>query len=661
LTSGHPTTTRDDPQKTTTWWALRWKRDVPVFAGFALVSFGLFGSAVLPHPGRVILGGGPDNAIFVWSFAWWPHALLSGTNPFVTHLLYAPSGANLTWMTSVPGLALVFAPVTLVFGPVVSFNFAALLLPALAAFACYRLCFALTRSLWASLIGGYLYGFSSFILAQQILAHVFLTADFVLPLIALAIVHFIREDWSRRRFAAWLGLLLAIQLLISTEVALTLTLMLVISLGLALLLVVDARPRVRALVPAVAAGYGLGAVFAMPFVVFVLLGWPSHGFVRDPAGTDPLNLLVPTNVNALAGTALPSVQGNFNPHESAIFVGLPVLIIAGLFTWRTWRSGWTRFLIAGFLAALVLALGPKLTVAGAVVGPLPWRLLENVRGFEDIHTPRFGVYAGLVAAVIVALWTARTRGWFTRRPLVLPILAVVTLLPAVWRPLPVVRPDRPAFFAARLYKRCFPAHETLLIFPFAGDDLDVLQAETGFSFAVAGGYLTPTPAGVRSIVSFNNDPTVGLLEYWSDRGVPSIDALRAFAARHGVDRVVSIAGDGYPTSSQLRAFGPVEEIGGVEVAPACGRPSLAGRPLPAGARRMLAQQRRGQTTRYCLDGYTYDLPAGLEPGGTIAGATRAVFVAGHGLACSAPPGYTHHGYAPPTATVPSDTYLYYTR
>jgi hypothetical protein len=660
LVSGYPTTTRDDRQEIVNRADLRWKRDLLVFAGFVVISFGLFGSAVLPHPGRVMLGGGPDNAIYVWSFAWWPHAILSGTNPFVTHLLYAPSGVNLTWVTSIPGLALIFAPVTVLFGPIVSFNFAALLLPAIAAFAAYWLCFVLTRSLWASLIGGYLYGFSSFILAQQILAHVNLTADFVLPLIGLAFVRFFHGDWSRRAFVVRLGLLLAIQLLITTEVALTLTLMLVISLGLGALFVRDARPKLRAMVPSVAAAYGVGALFAAPFLVYVLVGWPSDGFVRDPAGTDLLNLLFPTNVNALIGTAFPSIQGNFNPHESSIFVGLPILIIAALFAWKTWRSGWTWFLIVGFLAAVVLALGPELTVAGDAVGPLPWRLLENLRGFEDIHTPRFGAYAGLASAVIVALWTSRTRGWFVRRPIVLPILAVATLFPAAWQPLPVVHPDRPAFFASGLYKTCFPAHQTLLVFPFGGESVNVLQADAGFSFAAAEGYLTPTEPNVRSVVSFNDDPTVALLGYWSDRGLPSIDALLAFAARHRVDRVVSVVGDGYPTRSQLSAFGPVEQIGGVEIAPACGQPSLTTRPLPAGARRMLAQQRRGQTTRYCLDGYTYDLPAGLQPGGTIAGATRAVFVARHGLACTAPPGYTHHGYAPPSAHVPRDTYLYYT-
>ena len=217
-------------------------------------------------------------------------------------------------MTSVPALSLVFAPVTLLFGPVAAFNFAALLLPALAAFASYRLCFVLTGSLWASLVGGYLYGFSSFILAQQILAHVFLTADFVLPLVALAIVRFVRGDWSRRAFALRFGGLLAIQLAISTEVALTLTTMLAASVVLALLLVREARPRLRALVPSLAAGCGFGALFAAPFVVaFVLLGFPRSRLRPRPVGHRPPEPARPDQRERTRGDDVPVDPGPLQP------------------------------------------------------------------------------------------------------------------------------------------------------------------------------------------------------------------------------------------------------------------------------------------------------------------------------------------------------------
>ena len=48
----------------------------------------------------------------VWSFAWWAHSISSWTNPLFTHALYAPVGLNVVWTLTVPGLALVFSPIT---------------------------------------------------------------------------------------------------------------------------------------------------------------------------------------------------------------------------------------------------------------------------------------------------------------------------------------------------------------------------------------------------------------------------------------------------------------------------------------------------------------------------------------------------------------------
>ena len=223
------------------------RRDVLVLLGFAAISFGYFGWRVLPHPGRELIGTGADPLIFVWSFAWWPHAILHGTNPFVTHALYAPAGANLAWTTSVPALALAFTPFTLLVGPVASYNLAAILLPALAAWTAYRLCLCLTGSPWASLFGGYLFGFSSLILAQQLQGHLDLTGVFLLPLLPLALVRFVRGELSERRLAVRFGVLLALQFGISTEITLTFTLALALGLLLATILVRERRSRLRAL------------------------------------------------------------------------------------------------------------------------------------------------------------------------------------------------------------------------------------------------------------------------------------------------------------------------------------------------------------------------------------------------------------------------------
>ncbi len=197
----------------------------------------------------------------------------------------------------------------------------------------------------------------------------------------------------------------------------------------------------------------------------------------DPSGTDlrPTLLVLGRMLNALAGTAFPSIQRNFNPHESAIFVGLPVLIIAALFTWRTWRSGWTRFLDRWIPGALLLALGPKLTVAGRFGSARcrgdSWRTQDEASRTVSI-LPRFG---GLRRARVgrdrCALDGSHSGDGSLADPLSSRSWRLsATLFPAAWRSLPVVHPDRPALLrnGEPVQIMRFPAHETLAIFPFEG-------------------------------------------------------------------------------------------------------------------------------------------------------------------------------------------------
>src|SRR5258707_13951371 len=103
-------------------WARRDSTSGAAFAAYLALSVLYFGVRVLAHPGRNYVGGySTDPQSFIWSFAWWPHAILHGENPFYTHAVWAPAGFNLTWTASVPGLAIPFAPLTLVAGPIVSY------------------------------------------------------------------------------------------------------------------------------------------------------------------------------------------------------------------------------------------------------------------------------------------------------------------------------------------------------------------------------------------------------------------------------------------------------------------------------------------------------------------------------------------------------------
>jgi hypothetical protein len=644
----------------------RAKTDLIVLFGYVVVSCVYFGWDLLPHPGRAVVGSGSDIAIYVWSFAWWAHAIGSWTNPLFTHALYAPTGLNVVWTLTVPGLALVFSPITLLFGPVVSYNLAALLVPAVSAWTAFVLCRYLTRSIWASVIGGYLFGFSTAMLRQQLFGHLPVTAVFLLPLVALVVVRYVRAELDARGLAWRLGVLLALQLWLSTEFALTATLMLAVGLMFAFWLVpADRRRLVSSLRPIVAA-YGLGAIFAAPIVVYALSGFVPQSFIDlQSTGSDLLNFVVPTPALGVGGSSFPSIAAHFVASGASAYLGLPTLLIAGLFVVRAWRTPRARFLLAALVTPALIALGTVLRVDGHRVMPLPWSLATHLPVINNALPFRFTAYVSLAAAVIVAVWIATTKGRIFTRPYVLPLLAVVALVPAVWRSeypsFHASQPERLSFFTEGLYKTCIPRNETLAIFPFGPGGVSLLsQAETGFWFRLAeDGLQAPNQA----LNSFDAERIVYELNYMADRGRPTMDRLLAFAATHHVDRVISVVGDGYPTPAQMRSFGSTQLLGGVIVSPACGQPPLTQRDLASYVKADPDEVIGSAPNVGVCQGLTYsELPEGLYPVGLLAGARRAIYVAGQGVTCaSPPPGYTRHGFATPDMSVPADTYPLYSK
>lgn len=569
-----------------------------VLLGYTLVSIVYFGWPLRSHPGRPLVGtsGSADPQKFVWWFEWWPHAILNGTNPFYSHAIFAPTGINLTWTTSVPALAVAFSPVTLVFGPTVSYNLAALLLPAISAWAAFLLFEYLTHSLWGSVVAGYVYGFSSYALAHQLAGHLNLTAAFVIPLVALVVLRYLRGDLDPRGLAVRLGVLVALQAYISTEVAVTLTLMLVIALILAFVLVPDVRESLSSSLPPVVAAYGLAGVLAGPLVYYGLsAGTPPA--LTDPSAynADLLNLVVPTSTVGFSGHAFAHLAAHFpgGINEQDSYLGLPVLLILLLAAWRRWSSPGVRFLLAAFAAATIVSLGTAVHADGHRLLWLPWSWLTDTAVLNNVIPSRIALYATLAAAALVAVWIGGATGWVFRRPYVLPVLAVAALVPPFWTSDFVQHPARLAFFSHGLYKDCVPRGETLLIFPFGNTSWSMLwQAESKFWFDMTEGDL-----GTHYPDEYLADPTLNTLTHdvGATTSLPMSD-LVALARRRRVDRVVSAATLGsiipgttiplagpFPNEAQMQAFGQTQPAGDVFVSPACLSSSLQGQAVGRGA------------------------------------------------------------------------------
>ncbi|HEY2304699.1 MAG TPA: hypothetical protein VGI05_02340 [Streptosporangiaceae bacterium] len=368
--------------------------------------------------------GDPEQE--TWFLAWTSHALTHGLNPFFTQYLNAPRGANLAIDTAMPLLGVLGMPITLLAGPVATFN---LLLKLGLAASGASMFWVLRRytSWWpAAFGGGLLFAFSPY-LAGQAVRHVFLI---FVPLVPLFIP--LLDDWlvSRRRSPVRSGLLLglvaALQYLISPEILLTSTIMAVVGLAWLALRYPRAVPeRAGALARGLAAALPVFLVIA-GYAIWLLIAGPNRpaGPVHILSGlaryhADLLSPLFPTGRQLLAPGVLKAVGERLpagGTIENGFYLGFPLLVLLCYFVIRYRRVPLVAVAAVIGLVAFILGLGAKLTVAGKASGiPLPFAVFTRLPILQNLEPARLSLYVQLAAAVIVAVGLDRTWAYGWRR------------------------------------------------------------------------------------------------------------------------------------------------------------------------------------------------------------------------------------------------------
>jgi hypothetical protein len=325
--------------------------------------------------------------------------------------------------------------------------------------------------------------------------------------------------------------------------------------------------------------YAAAALITSPFLAYALLHL-QHGALH-PVGEYPadlLNFVIPTHLTALGWGWTRSIAGNFrgNTSEQGAYLGLAWLAILAWFAWSFRRAAAARFLLAALVVGIVAELGIRLNVNGRDSITLPWRLLSTQPLFENILPVRISMFVALAASVCVAWWASSRRAPRAFR-IVLPALAIATVVPSLWLNVWHERPSRPAFFTQGVYRTCLGPNDVVLMLPFPSkSDAMLWQAETGFAYRMANGYVGPrAPKGV---------PDPGLVRSLQGRTVPTDpQPLLAWARSQGVTTIV-VAGEGARAWVHLlSASEHPRRVGGVYLfelhgrrSPACGAASLGG-------------------------------------------------------------------------------------
>jgi len=535
------------------WMASGRRQAVVALLLYTAITIVYFGLPVLPHLGsRCVCGNaGGDPGAYMWNQAWWPHALLHGENPFFTKALFAPDTLLLGGQAAMSPLAAIAAtPITLPFGTVVSYNVWMLVSPPLAAFFAFLLCRYVSGSFIAGLFGGYLFGFSTYMLVQMV-GHPNLVFIFMIPAAVHLTLRLIDGRIGQRRFIVLMALALAGLGYTSTEPAVTFLFLGCISLVAAYLLLPALRPRLRTAARPLLASGALAALLASPAIYYALRGnsaVPTQG--NGLSASDALAFFVPPpGFVRLGQHYFASLSARFAFSEDGAYIGVPLALIIARYTITRRRLEATRLLAAMLVIVVVFSLGSYLHIAGYPTIPLPWKLFDGTLVGEALPA-RLTLYTSLIVAIIAALWLGqRSSGRVAMAKWALAALSIAFILPDLSTTFWNAPVTNPPFFSTQQYRSVLRKGETVLIVvpPTTPGAPMFWQAETGMWFRMTQGYL-----GRKFPPDYVTDPLWPAL---TGQANPTPDALRSFLIRRHVGAVILGVGAPVPWLGALAEVG----------------------------------------------------------------------------------------------------------
>jgi len=453
-----------------------------------------FGGKILSDPWHYYIGSGQDPAGYMWCLVWWPFAVAHKINPFVSQLIWAPNGVNLEWAASIPGPSLLLSPLTRYAGPVFTYNLLMLVAPASAATAAFLVCSRISRDFFPAFVGGYLFGFSTYALGQE-LSHLSLALVACIPLAVYFVLLRIAGLISLKVFLLLYAVALILLFLIATETFATFSAFTAMALFFAIILLPGIRKLLLRTSIEIALAYGICVFLISPFLYYVFSGGvprPSHS--PELCSADLLSFIVPTQVTYFGSGLLKPVADRLSPQlefsERGGYLGL-ALLVASFHCWRHRREPLVRLAMLLIVAIAICSLGPRLHLGGKALFTLPWALMLRFPLIDQALPIRFSLYIWLLVAMLT---TCSLSVDIHSRLLQLGVGLSVILSVAPNIPYfrtQVTKVDTPEWFTTGRFKQVVPADAILLILPYGHFGNSMLwQAQSGMSFRMVGGYIS---------------------------------------------------------------------------------------------------------------------------------------------------------------------------
>lgn len=440
-----------------------------------------------------LYNSGQDQAMWEWFFAVAAHSVVHLENPLWSDLQNYPLGVNLMANTAMFGLSIPLAPVTLIFGPTVTWAIALTIGLAGTAYAWYWL-FSRTvgASRGASALGGALCGFAPGMISHAN-GHPNFVVLFLLPVIAALVISTAQHGPTTKKTVA-LGLVVALQIMLGEEP------LLIFAIAFGLFAVVYCLGTPRSAWPALknaSKSLPVAAVLALVLVAFPLywqfFGPQSYSFLEHGAMGNDAKALTQFPTQSIGGIATPGQNVRINATEENAYFGWPLLILGLVAALWLWRESRARAAAATVVAMGVLSLGSELIIGknNTEIG-LPWEWLADTPLVESVLETRFAlaVIPPLALLLVLATDKAFKRG-LRPIPAVWTVALALALVPLLPTPLHAVeRTSTPQFFASGEWKNYVDDGSVVTVPLPRPEDARPLhwQIEADMGFPLAGGY-----------------------------------------------------------------------------------------------------------------------------------------------------------------------------
>ncbi|MGA8115315.1 MAG: hypothetical protein WCA46_16750, partial [Actinocatenispora sp.] len=450
----------------------RYVPHVAVMLGYLALGVWVTGHVWVSPDTRALVNDPVDQEFMEWVLAYGAHVVGHLADPFYTVQVNAPQGANMMANTSliVPGIVL--APVTMLFGPAVSFVLLETVALAGTAAGWYVVFLRrrFVRSRLAAALGAGLVGFAPGMVALSN-SHVHLTAQFFVPFIVSLVLP---APSGRRERPVARGVLLAVlvtaQLLTGTETLLCLGLGTVTFVAvLAVLRPADTRRVLRDSLLRLGVAAAVGVVL-MAYPLWMVLAGPMHTdgtpWSIHWSGTDVLSWVWYGRYSMLAGPSLAAPVHAVNTIDQTSYLGIAlVALLTAIVVWLR-RNRTAVALTVTALVYVVFSFGTHLVVLSQDTHiPGPWKPLAQLPLLNAALPDRFALVATTALGALLALGADRMIRAGSPRAVWAAAFAAA-LLPIVPAPLPAQhRNPIPPFFTSGQWRQHVRPGHTMLAVP----------------------------------------------------------------------------------------------------------------------------------------------------------------------------------------------------